>query len=596
MFATANIGGASDAAALEHATAESRHAHKKSQTLFYFLFFVIRKALRYNESMLTLKIDDRKIEFPFTVPGTQVVPFLKKGSSPVVALRFNNEIYSLTRHILTNGTVEPVYLNSREGMYIFRRSLSFILSAAAHKLFPGKRLVIGHSLGASYYYTFDDSPVTQEQVHSLKQEMQALVKKNEEITMHFMSYQDACELFEKYGLKDSRQQLEYTCPPMIMFNMLGNYFDIYQGPCLEKTGLAESFDLTPYDEGFLLIFPASPQSMELNSFTDSPKIFEIYKKYKEWGKQVNVKTSADLNKLILTRQINDFIDITETFQSQNYASVALQIKQKKNVKVVLIAGPSSSGKTTSAKKLALHLKAVGYTPKVISLDNYYVGREKNPKDENGNYDYECLEALDIPLLNQNLNDLFDGKEVEIPSYNFDLGQPYYTGEKMSLGEHDILIMEGIHALNEKLTPKVKSEYKFKIYLSALTQLNVNDHTRIASSDNRLLRRIVRDSKFRGKSAAATIAMWENVQKGEKLHIFPFQNNADAVLNTALDYEIPVLKVYASPLLMAVKPDCPEYSEAIRLLCFLSNFDQIPETYVPKQSIVREFIGGSSFHY
>ena len=225
-----------------------------------------------------------------------------------------------------------------------------------------------------------------------------------------------------------------------------------------------------------------------------------------------------------------------------------------------------------------------------------MGREKNPKDENGNYDYECLEALNIELLNQNLNDLFDGKEIKVPSYNFDLGQPYYTGETMRLAQNDILIMEGIHGLNDKLTPKVKNEFKFKIYLSALTQLNIDDHTRIPSSDNRLIRRIVRDSRFRGKSAADTIGMWQSVQKGELLHIFPFQNNADAVLNTALDYEIPVLKVYASPLLHAVKPNMPEFSEARRLLRFLDNFDQIPETYIPKQSIVREFIGGSSFHY
>ncbi len=555
-----------------------------------------RKILGYNDFMITLTIDSKKIEFPLAVSGAQILQHFPKRDVPLIALKLNNELSPINSYILTNATAEPVYLDSKAGMEIYRRSLSFILAAAAHSLFPEKRLVIGHSLGAAYYYTFDDSPVSSTQIEQLKQEMLKIVQKDEEIKMRFMSYRDACELFENYGLKDSRQQLEYRCTQMILFNILGTYSDIYQGPCVEHTGLLKTFDLTAYDEGFLLRFPATPQSTEIPPFTDSPKIFEIYKKYKEWGKLVNVKTAADLNKLILNRQINDFIDITETFQSQNYASVAMQIKERKNVKVVLIAGPSSSGKTTSAKKLALHLKACGYTPKVISLDNYYVGREKNPKDENGNYDYECLEALDIPLLNQNLTDLFDGKEVQIPSYNFDLGQPFYTGETMTLGENDILIMEGIHALNDKLTPKVKNEYKFKIYISALTQLNINDHTRVASSDNRLLRRIVRDSKFRGKSAAATIGMWENVQKGERLHIFPYQNNADAVLNTALDYEIPVLKVYASPLLMAVKPEQPEYSEAVRLIRFLNNFDQIPEVYIPKQSIVREFIGGSSFHY
>ncbi|MDE5613998.1 MAG: nucleoside kinase, partial [Treponemataceae bacterium] len=252
--------------------------------------------------------------------------------------------------------------------------------------------------------------------------------------------------------------------------------------------------------------------------------------------------------------------------------------------------------TTSAKKLSLHLQALGYTPRVISLDNYYVGRDRNPKDENGNYDYECLEALDIPLLNQNLVDLFAGKEIQVPSYNFDLGQPYYTGKTMKLRPHDILIVEGIHGLNDRLTPLIKNEYKFKVYLSALTQLNIDDHNRVPSRDNRLIRRIVRDAKFRGKSAAATISMWDNVQKGENLHIFPFQNNADAVLNTALDYELAVLKVYADPLLRCVSPEQKEYAEASRLLQFLDLFSPMAADYVPGQSIVREFIGGSMFKY
>ena len=281
----------------------------------------------------------------------------------------------------------------------------------------------------------------------------------------------------------------------------------------------------PYDDGFLLRFPKAENPENLPEFEDSPKIFDIFKHYKKWGKLVNVTSVASLNEIVSRKKINDFIDICETYQGQNFAKVAQMIHDRGNVKVVLIAGPSSSGKTTSAFKMALHLRSIGYTPKTISLDCYYVGRDKNPKDENGNYDYECLEALDIELLNQNLIDLFAGKEVEIPSYNFDLGQRYYTGETMQLGKSDILILEGIHGLNDKLTPLIKPEFKFKIYLSALTQLNIDDHNRVATSDNRLIRRIVRDANFRGKSAAATIGMWESVQKGERLHIFPFQNSA-----------------------------------------------------------------------
>lgn len=545
---------------------------------------------------ITLTIGDKKAEYPLGTTGGQLSPYFSKDGAELIAVRVNNETVSLAWRIETNAAVEPVYMDSKDGADIYRRSLCFILAAAAHSLFPKRRLLIGHSLGSSYYYTFDDGAVSQEQILALKKEMERIVHENLAIRTAVVSYADACALFEEHGLVETRHQLEFKCPPKININSLGSFSDIYQGPCVEHTGQIKVFDLMPYSDGFLLRFPSEQDPLTLPEFTDNPKIFEIYKKYKAWGKQVGVTSAADINELILKRKINDFIDITETFQSQNYASVALQIHQRRNVKVVLIAGPSSSGKTTSAKKIALHLQALGYNPKVISLDNYYVGRDKNPKDENGNYDYECLEALDIPLLNQNLNDLFSGKDVRIPSYNFDLGQPYYTGETMRLGESDILIMEGIHGLNDKLTPDVKSEYKFKIYLSALTQLNLNDHTRVASSDNRLVRRIVRDARFRGKPAAETIGMWDSVRNGERLHIFPFQNNADAVLNTALDYEIPALKVYASPLLRAVKPIQKEYNEACRLLRFLDNFDQIPETYIPKQSIVREFIGGSTFHY
>src|SRR5574344_2713460 len=279
------------------------------------------------------------------------------------------------------------------------------------------------------------------------------------------------------------------------------------------------------------------------------------------------------------------------------SDIADQIHQRGTARVVLIAGPSSSGKTTSAKKLALELQAIGYRPKVISLDCYYGGRDRNPKDENGNYDYECLEALDVELINQNLLDLFAGKDVVLPSYNFSDGTRYFEDKnKMHLDENDILIMEGIHGLNDALTPRIPRELKFKIYLSALTQLNLDDHNRISTSDNRLIRRIVRDAQFRGKSAAASIAMWPSVQKGEREHIFPFQNNADAMLNTALDYELPVLKVYADPLLRCVSPLQPEYAEASRLLDFLNYFSTIPGTSVPTQSIIREFIGGSAFHY
>lgn len=537
--------------------------------------------------------------------GLDIIDFFECDKSKIIALRVNGEIVSLCRPLRVSSTVSPIFANSKDGAEIYRRSLCFVLAAAAHKLFPKTRLLVGHSLGYGYYYTLDrDVPLTMYEIQNLEKEMRSIIEKDFPITTKHLSYEEATETFEKLHLTETRKQLEYKCKPRVLVNVLddgnGNplddFCDIYFGPLVKSTGVVNVFELKQYGEGFLLRFPTSAEPDKLSEFHDNPKIFEIYKNYKQWGKRVGVTSVASLNEIIAKRKINDFIDITETFQGQNFAKVAEQIRQRGNVKVVLIAGPSSSGKTTSAKKLSLQLQAQGYTPHVLSLDSYYVGRDRNPKDEFGNYDYECLEALDIPYLNQQLLDLFTGKEIEVPSYNFDLGERFYTGEKMRIEENDILIMEGIHGLNDKLTPLIKPELKFKIYLSALTQLNLDDHNRIPTSDNRLIRRIVRDANFRGKSAAATIGMWENVQKGERLHIFPFQNNADAVLNTALDYELPVLKVYVEPALRAVKPNQPEYTEASRLLRFLSQFNAISSDYVPRQSIIREFIGGSAFKY
>ena len=548
--------------------------------------------------MITLKLSTGK-----TVtcePNTSAVTLADQfegGEAKLAALLVNNKVVSLNSPIQFDSNVEPLYFNSTEGSAVYRRSLCFILAAAAAKLHPDRRLIVGHSLGYAFYYVFEsNTPVTKDELSALETEMRAIVAADKPIERHIISYAQAKALLEKNNQTETRKHLDYVNPESMLINTLDGYSDMNVGPLVNRTGKLGTFAILPYETGFLLQFPTTQKPNELPPFEDHPKIFQIYKKYKAWGKQINVTSVAAVNELIAKRKINDFIDITETFQAQNFAETALQIHKRGDVKVVLIAGPSSSGKTTSAKKLSLHLQALGYTPRVISLDNYYVGRERNPKDENGNYDYECLEALDVELLNKNLIDLFDGKEVEIPSYDFDLGQPFYNGNTMRLHQNDILIMEGIHGLNDRLTPLIKNEYKFKVYLSALTQLNIDDHNRVSTRDNRLIRRIVRDSKFRGKSAAATIDMWANVQKGERLHIFPFQNNADAVLNTALDYELSVLKVYAEPLLRCVSPEQPQYTEASRLLQFLALFSPMPSDYVPTQSIIREFIGGSSFHY
>ncbi len=531
------------------------------------------------------------------ITGFDLLQYFTESADDIYAIRVNNEIYPLSQPIQVSSDVAPVLAQTKEGSEMYRRTLCFMLSSVTTKLFPEARLVIGHSLGYGFYYTLEDfRPITDEDIAAMKKAMQNLIDADKVIERNVISYKEAIALFEKQNLIQTRNQLKFLARPVISVNTLDGFSDIYYAPLLQSTGKVKLFDLMAYDKGFLLQFPSTGNPDRMPPFEDSPKLFNVYRHYKEWGKMMDVTCVADLNDLVYRRKTKDYINVTETQQNKNFANVADQVKAHGEAKVVLIAGPSSSGKTTSSKKLAIQLQILGYNPHVISLDNYYVDRTKTPRDENGDYDYECLEALDVEQLNRNLVDLFAGKEVDLPNYDFREGKQYYLNKPIHMEKNDILVMEGIHGLNDKLTPLIAPEQKFKIYLSALTQLNLDDHNRISTSDNRLVRRIVRDSQFRGKSAADTIKMWPSVQRGERLHIFPFQNNADAMLNTALDYELAVLRVYAAPLLRCVTPFEPEYAEASRLLQFLNNFYTIPATYVPGQSIIREFIGGSEFKY
>ena len=542
--------------------------------------------------------DGQSEEVEYRTEVGNLIEKLGQDTSQIVAVKINNKIYSLDKHLHYDSKIEPIMLASKDGANIYRRSLCFLLAAASRKLFPNERLLVGHSLDYGYYYTMADGVIlNEEQIKLLENEMRRMVDENLPILNKNIAYEKALKYFEGTGQEKTRLQLEFICPPRIRVNLIEDFADLYFGPLVPATGILRTFELLKYQEGFLLRFPKSSTPNKLKPFQDQPRLFEIYKKYKTWGKRLGVTSVADLNQLIIERKINDFIDITETLQEKCISDIASQIAENKKVRVVLIAGPSSSGKTTTSKKLALELRAMGINPKVISLDCFYVGHDRTPLDEKGQPDFECLEALDIKLLNDELVDLFNGKEVTIPTYDFHTGTQFFEEKnKMRLAENEILIMEGIHGLNPKLTPKIPDEMKFKIYLSALTQLNLDDHNRISTSYNRLIRRIVRDYQFRGKSASGTIAMWPSVRHGEETHIFLFQNNADAVLNTALDYELSVLKVYAEPLLRCVKPTEPEYSDACTLLSFLNNFGTIAPTAVPPRSIIREFIGGSAFKY
>jgi uridine kinase len=555
-----------------------------------------------------------------TVPLGTVIETLTEhfGSltSPLAAVKVSNEILPLSTRLDINASLEPVTIASPEGVMLYRRSLAFLLAIAARDVFPGKNLVVGHSLGNSYYYTFaheqDDengayvdpenpernSVPTETEIPILEKRMRAIVQENIPIAAGYLSYAEAVDIFEKSSQKDTLLLLERRCGSKVRINRCGDYINLYVEPLVPRTGILFAFALMPYQEGFLLRFPGQSRGLEMDPFTDSPGLFEVYHEYKKWGRIVGVHSAGDLNRLVAERKIKDFIRIAEAFQEKKLSDIAGRIyENRRAIKAILIAGPSSSGKTTTAKRLAVELMVRGIEPIAVSLDDYYVGTEKTPKDGAGKPDYEALEALDIPFLNDQLLDLFDGKEVTLPVYDFKNGKRRESGGKtIKMGRRSMLILEGIHGLNDKLTPKIDKSLKFKLYVSALTQLNLDDHNRIPTSDNRLLRRMVRDYQFRGAGAARTIAMWPDVQKGAWKHIFTFQDSADTAFNSALDYELSVLKFYAEPLLHSVKPNQSEYTEASRLLGFLENFAPIPPQYVPGQSILREFIGESDFKY
>jgi uridine kinase len=544
---------------------------------------------------------DKTFFCPFGVIADTLLPHFGIAEDAIIALRVNNEIRPLKTRLEVNSMLEPVLMDSPEGAMIYRRSLSFILAIAARELFPNKNLCVGHSLGNSYYYTFvsGDSPAENE-IAALQEKMKALVRENLPITFKYLAYEEALEIFRKNNQTDTALLLDQRGTSRIKVNECKNNIDIYVEALVPRTGLLSSFELMAYQEGFLLRFPGIGKGMAIGPFTDEPKIFNVYNEYKKWGRVVGVRVVGDLNSLVAKRNIRDYIRIAEAHQARKMSEIAEQIcGREKTVKTVLLAGPSSSGKTTSAKRLSIELLVLGIKPIAISLDDYYVGTDRTPKDEKGDPDYECLEAMDIPLLNDHLLALYRGEEVTMPVYDFKTGtRLVYGGKKVRMDENrrTVLIVEGIHALNDKLTPDIPRDTKFKVYVSALTQLNLDDHNRIPTSDNRLLRRMVRDNQFRGKDAAGTIKMWPGVQAGERKHIFPYQNTADAAFNSALDYELSVLKYYADPLLRAVKPGQREYAEASRLYSFLENFAPIPPQLVPGTSILREFIGDSEFKY
>ncbi|GHU38621.1 uridine kinase [Spirochaetia bacterium] len=548
--------------------------------------------------------------------GTKISDVLNNfgASVPLVAVKANNQLVPLTDTLGVNTILEAVPLGSDTGLQIYKRTLMFLFTFAAHNVLPDRKVFIGHSLGSAYFYNLIGAKkISEGEAALLKNEMLRLIKEDLAITFKRITFREALDYFTKCDRPETTVLLEQRSRANVSVNVCRNidnkncngnkeYIDLYIWPLLTSTGMIKAFDVVKYESGVLLRYPAKENINEvgefsdLGNFIDSKKIFSVYTENKNWGRTVNIYSVCQLNRLVTDRSVKDFISINEAFQAKKLSNIADKISQKKDkIKLILIAGPSSSGKTTTAKRLLIQLKVVGIDPIPVSLDDYYLHPSKAPKDENGKPDLECLEALDVPYLNKQLIALFNGEAITLPRFDFKTGVRM-EGERIKLGKHQVLVLEGIHGLNDNLTSQIAVDNKFKIYVSALTQLNIDEHNNISSTDNRILRRMVRDNQFRGTSAAKTIDMWPSVQDGAEKHIFKFQNNADAVFNSALDYEIAVLKYYADPLLRGVKPDTPEYAEASRLLYFLENFAPIPPQYVPGDSILREFIGESDFKY
>lgn len=518
---------------------------------------------------------------------------------PVIALQVNKEVMSLSQSLVIDGTGEPVRMFSSIGKRMYRHTISYLLAYASHTLFPQRRLVIGHSLGNGFYFSYEDcDELSGEDIKALERQVQAFVDASLQIRLYIAAYEQANMYFEKIGFKATKKLLDYRNDPTIPLYACGDFLDISFEPLLSTSSLTPLWELRPYGErGLLLRYPLSSSYTSMPPFRDNPLLFSVFKETKEWGNILKVDCIGAMNDICGSDQIRTFIRMNENLQQRKISSVAEEIAERKRVKVVFIAGPSSSGKTTFTMRLALQLRLLGYQPIQISLDNYYLSKDKVPLDEQGNIDLEALEALDLDLFRENLADLYAGKTIQPPRFDFtEGGKRYFDQSAITLQEDTILLIEGIHGLNPSLAPDIESTTTFRVYISALTQLNLDDHNRVSTTDNRILRRIVRDHRYRGTSAQQTLEMWPLVERGESRHIFPYQNEADVMINSALEYEMAVLKAFAEPLLKTVKPDASEaYPTARRLIAFLENIYPINPMMVPPESLLREFIGGSEFH-
>ncbi|MBQ6904636.1 MAG: nucleoside kinase [Spirochaetia bacterium] len=514
----------------------------------------------------------------------------------VVGVRANNLICDLGKPVTVNSILEPIYLDSREGSKIYRNTFCFVIAMAAKEQFPDRRLIIGNTIGHSFSFYFDGiRHIGEKELEALNNKLKEIIGADEHIEQTVISYQDAEKIFKEQNMAGASQLLLTANDPEVMIARCRNYTDLAHQVLYPSTGILKNYKFSGYRSGFVVLFPREGTADNMGEFYDIPAIATIFEEYRRRGSVLHFSNVGEMNQLVAARKEKNVILMCEMLQNKKISEIAETIASgKDSIKVVLIAGPSSSGKTTFIKKLSTQLDLLGINTMPLSFDDYYVPREQTPKDENGEYDYECPEAIDRELLNKDLIDFFDGKEVNLPTYNFLTGLREYHNNKIKLEKNTILLMEGIHGLNDELTYLVPKEQKFKIYISALTPMNLDDHNKISTSDNRLLRRMVRDYRTRGYDAVETLSRWQSVKSGENKYIFPFQNDADAVFNTALEYEFGVLRNVAMPLLRSVKPYNKEYAEAKRLESLLNKFLNMGMEFIPQDSILREFIGGSVY--
>ena len=519
---------------------------------------------------------------------------------PVMAARVNYKVEDLNFLIYKPKDIEFIDLSTPSGMRVYVRSLSMVMAKAVSELYPQANLRIEHPISKGYYCKLDNlgQPVTREVISLIKERVNLIISQAKRIVCEEKQTREVKELFvNQVHQQDKIALFETLGNPYFRFFRIDDFIDYYNGVLLPSTDYLTIYDLVEYYDGLLICIPNRDFPVELEEVVLLPKMYDIFKEYVGWNKILNMNNVADFNIACRNNQSFNLIKVSEALHEKKVASIADMISlRSEKVRFVLVSGPSSSGKTTFSKRLSIQLIVSGLKPVVLSLDNYFVNREDTPLDENGDWDFEHLHSLDLNLFNQNLKQLLNGEEIEIPFFNFEDGKRYYKGEKLKLHDDSILIMEGIHALNPDLIPDIPPETTFKIYVSALTTISIDNHNWIPTTDTRLLRRIIRDYRFRNYSARETIARWPSVRRGEEKWIFPYQENADVLFNSALLFELAVLKRHAEPILAEVPKYCDEYTETHRLIKFLNYFVPIHDREIPPTSLLREFVGGSSFRY